>query len=207
VNPDPHAITTLAQLEAMLPTPSEASLVKEIDHITAGYRAMIEASPFCALATTGPDGLDVSPRGDPKGFVTIEGDRTLVIPDRRGNNRADSLRNIVVDDRVALLFLIPGLGETLRVQGRARLTTDPVLCARHAMGEAVPRLCIVIAVERIYFQCARAIARSGLWDPARHVARASVPSPGSIMAEITKGGFDGVAYDAALPARQAATLY
>lgn len=204
---DPHCIADLAALTALYGTPGLTSLAKEVDRVHAHYRAMIERAPFAVLATVGAEGLDASPRGDPPGFVAVEDEKTLLMPDRRGNNRVDSLRNIVADPRVALLFLIPGVGETLRVNGRATLTTDPTLRARFAMDGKEPVLVIRIAVEAVYFQCARAIKRSHLWDPARHVERASLPSPGTILAEFSRGEVDGVQYDGELQARQAKTLY
>ena len=147
--------------------------VKETDRITKAYRALIEASPFFALATNGPDGLDCSPRGDPKGFVRVVDDKTIVVPDRRGNNRIDSLRNLIHDPRVALLFLIPGVSETLRIVGRATISTDPALCESFIMQGKAPRSVLVIAVEQVFFQCAKAIVRSKLWDPAIQVERAT----------------------------------
>jgi PPOX class probable FMN-dependent enzyme len=204
---DPHRIADLAALTALYGTPGLTSLAKEADHVHPHYRAMIEASPFAVLATVGGGGLDASPRGDPPGFVAVEDARTLLMPDRRGNNRIDSLRNIVADPRVALLFLIPGVGETLRVNGRATLTVDPALLERFAIDGKRPVCVVRIAVETVFFQCARAIKRSALWDPARHVDRASLPSPGSILAEFSRGEVDGVQYDGELQARQAATLY
>lgn len=204
---DPHRIADLAALTALYGTPGLTSLAKEADHVHPHYRAMIEAAPFAVLATVGDGGLDASPRGDPPGFVAVEDARTLLMPDRRGNNRIDSLRNIVADPRVALLFLIPGVGETLRVNGRATLTVDPALLERFAVAGRRPVCVVRIAVEKVFFQCARAIKRSALWDPARHVDRASLPSPGSILAEFSGGEVDGVQYDGELQARQAATLY
>ncbi len=118
------------------------------------------------MATSGPGGLDCSPRGDPKGFVRVLDEKTVIVPDRRGNNRIDSLRNLVTDPRVALLFLIPGVSETLRVMGRVTISTDPELCASFAMQGKAPRCVLVIAVEQVFFQCAKAIVRSKLWDPS-----------------------------------------
>ena len=137
------AITSLEELHRLYGEPSEASLVKVVGTITPHYRALIEASPFAVLATIGPEGLDCSPRGDKPGFVRIQDERTLVMPDRRGNNRVDSLRNIVRDPRVALLFLMPGSGTTLRVNGTAILETDPALLASFAVEEKAPRCAIV----------------------------------------------------------------
>jgi len=202
---DPHALRTAADLDRLFGPVAEPSLRKEIDHLHPLYRRMIEASPFVVVATSGPDGLDASPRGDPAGFVVVEDDRTLLLPERRGNNRVDSLRNLVEDPRIALLFLIPGAGEMLRVNGRARLTTDPVLLERLAMDGRPPRCVTVVHVERVYFQCARAVQRAGLWRPA--TPPPSVPSPGAILQALSDGEIDGARYDEALPARQRDTLY
>lgn len=153
-------IETIEALEALYGAPGEAALVKVADRITPQYAALLRASPFAALATSGPEGLDCSPRGDPGSVVVVEDEKTLLIPDRRGNNRIDSLRNIVRDPRVALLCLIPGHGMTLRINGRARLTADPEMLDRLAMEGKRPRSVIVMTVEVIYFQCARAVLRA-----------------------------------------------
>lgn len=203
----PHAIETLAQLEALFGQPGEASLKKEVPYLHPAYRALIEASPFAVLSTIGPGGLDASPRGDPPGFVVVQDDKTLLMPERRGNNRIDSLRNIVADPRVGLLFLIPGVGETLRVNGRARITVEPDLLARLAMEGKPPQCVIEIQVETVFFQCARAIQRSKLWEPVPADAKRTVPTPGAILSALTDAAFDGETYDRELPARQKATLY
>jgi PPOX class probable FMN-dependent enzyme len=187
--------------------PGATSLSKVADHVHPLYRPYIEASPFAVLATVGENGLDTSPRGDGPGFVTIADDKTLLLPDRRGNQRIDSLRNIARDPRVALLFLVPGLGETLRVNGTARISALPALCERYAVNGAAPASVLVISVTSVFFQCARAIKRSALWNPAKHIDRAAVPSPGTILQTLSGGGIDGCAYDAELQPRQAATLY
>src|SRR5215467_6910097 len=140
-------VTSIDELEAIYGHPAETSMVKVADRITLSYRVLIEKSPFAALATCGPEGLDCSPRGDVAGFVRVHDGRTLMLPDRRGNNRVDSLRNIVRDPRVALLFLIPGVGNTLRVNGRARVTIDADLLASFAVDGKAPRSVIVFAVE------------------------------------------------------------
>src|SRR3954467_1699613 len=171
-------IATIEQLEAIYGFPNDASTVKVADRVTPSYRVLIEKSPFAALATCGPEGLDCSPRGDLAGFVRIHDEKTLMMPDRRGNNRCDSLRNIVRDPRVALMFLIPGSGTTLRINGRAHLSTDPELLASFAIDGQAPRSVIVATVEAVYFQCARAVVRSELWNPARHVDPESLPTPG-----------------------------
>jgi PPOX class probable FMN-dependent enzyme len=203
-----HEITTLEALEALYqPQPAPASTVKVTDHITPHYAALIEASPFVALATVGPEGLDCSPRGDLPGFVRIEGPKTLILPDRRGNNRIDSLRNIVRDPRVALLFLIPGSGTTFRVNGRAVLSTDPDLLESFAVDGKPPRTAMVVAVVEAYFQCARAIVRSGLWKPESHVDPKSLPTPGAMLAAVTAGEVGGEIYDREWPGRAAKTMW
>jgi PPOX class probable FMN-dependent enzyme len=205
---DPHAITDLTQLQALLGPLSEASLKKETPYVHTMYRKLIEASPFAILATLGPEGLDASPRGDPAGFVAVENDgKTLLLPERRGNNRADSLRNILHDPRVALLFLVPGVGETLRVNGRAAISVEPALLQRFAMEGKLPRCVLKIQVDTVFFQCARAMQRSRLWQPVAANAPRPVPTPGAMLAAITQAAFDGETYDRELPARQRATLY
>jgi PPOX class probable FMN-dependent enzyme len=208
-----HNITSLDALRALYPNPiAPASIAKEIDHIDANYAALIAASPFCLLATTGPDGLDCSPRGDKPGFVTVRDAKTLLIPDRKGNNRLDTLKNILFDPRIGMLFLIPGYSETLRVNGRAELSCDPELCGQFEMAGKLPACVIVVKVEAAYFQCSRAVVRADLWNASKHVDRGSVPSAGQILRDITAKNdaietFDGEAYDKALPERVKATLY
>ena len=207
-NGDAHLVTTLSELEALYSEkPYGASLVKEINHISPQYRALIEAAPFVVLATNGPDGLDCSPRGDPPGFVRVRDEHTLLIPDRRGNNRIDSMRNLVRDPRIALLFLIPGVGETMRVIGRAAISIDPELCASFTLHGKTPRCVLVVTVERAFYQCTKAIIRSKLWDPAMKVDRASLPTPGSILAEITGGKLGGEEHDRTAPERIKQTIY
>lgn len=209
--PPEHQVTDADALAALYGQPGEASLRKEVSFLHEAYRPLIEASPFVALATVGPQGLDVSPRGDPAGFVHIEDPHTLLLPDRRGNNRIDSLRNVLADPRVALLFLVPGMNETLRVNGRAAISIEPALCQRFAMDGKPARSVLVIRVEAVYFQCARALLRSRLWQPAGWPARESLPSTGALLQRLTEHqaqpAIDGAAYDRDLPARQAATLY
>ena len=202
-----HIITSVEALERLYGQPFGPSIAKETDRITAHYRAFIEAAPFFALASAGVDGLDCSPRGDAPGFVRVADEKTLLIPDRRGNNRADTLRNILHDPRVALLFLIPGCGETIRVNGRAKISTDPALTQSFVVDGKAPRTVIVVTVDRIYYQCAKAIVRSKLWDASRHVDRASLPSAGTILADLTQGHLGGPEHDRAAPERLKATLY
>ena len=204
----PHTISTLAELEALFPEQVyPPARVKETTQITKAYRALIEASPFCVMATSGPTGLDASPRGDPKGFVRVVDDKTIILPDRRGNNRIDSLRNLVTDPRVALIFLIPGVSETLRVMGSVTISADPDLCAGFTMQGKAPKCVLVIAVERVFFQCAKAIVRSKLWDPATQVERKTLPTSGTILAEISGGKMGGEEHDRAYPERLKATIY
>ena len=202
-------ISSIAELEALYADSplAAASTVKVTDHVTADYAAIIAASPFCALATRGPEGLDCSPRGDQPGFVRVHNPQTLLMPDRRGNNRIDSLRNIVRDPSVALLFLIPGVGTTLRVNGKARLSAARDMLDVFAVGEARPRSVIVVSVGEVYFQCARAIVRSKLWDNASRVDPASLPSPGRILSTLTQRAIDGDAYDRDWPERAARSLW
>lgn len=200
-------IRTLEELAALYDAPMETSVVKEVDHLTELHRSYVEASPFVLLATNGPDGLDCSPRGDVPGFVRVVDERTLLLPDRRGNNRLDTLRNIVVDGRVGLLFLVPGVDVTLRVNGTAELSTDEELCESLAVRGKPPTTVLVVTTTAVYTQCPRALVRSRLWDTERHRDPAELPSAGQIMAAITEGRFDGAAYDRAYPERLRQTLY
>jgi PPOX class probable FMN-dependent enzyme len=194
-------IATTEQLEAIYGETGDASMVKVADRVTPLYRVLIEKSPFAALATSGPEGLDCSPRGDLPGFVRIHDDKTLMMPDRRGNNRIDSLRNIVRDPRIALLFLIPGSGSTLRVNGRAEVSASPDLLASFKMDGKAPRTVIVMTVDEIYFQCARAIVRSDLWNPDKRVDPNSLPTPGQILASMSDDKVGGDSYDKEWPER------
>jgi hypothetical protein len=204
---DGHLVTSMEALEALYDQPFGPSIIKEIDHVNAPYRALIEAAPFFALATSGPDGMDCSPRGDAPGFVRVQDEKTLLVPDRRGNNRIDSLRNLIHDPRVALLFLIPGCGETLRIIGRAAISTDPVLCESFIVQGKAPRIVLVVTVDRVYYQCPKAIVRSKLWDPSTWRERATLPTSGKILSTITAGKVDAEAHDAAYPERIKATIY
>jgi PPOX class probable FMN-dependent enzyme len=202
-----HLVTSMDELDALFEPPLPVSQIKEIDHVSAHYGAFIAAAPFFALATCGPEGLDCSPRGDAPGFVHVRDPHTLLVPDRRGNNRIDSLRNIVRDPRVALLFLIPGVGETLRVIGRAAISTDPDLTAGFAVNGKTPACVIVVTVERVYYQCTKAIIRSKLWDASRHVDRASLPTTGTIIAALTDGRLGGAEHDRGQHERTMSKLY
>ncbi len=202
-----HRITTAEQLDALYGAPLGRSLTKEIGYISDSYRKFIEAAPFIVVATSGAEGLDCSPRGDPAGFVRVADRNTVLIPDRRGNNRIDSLRNLVADPRISLLFLIPGVGETLRINGRAEIAADPGLCESFSMQGKAPVSVLVVTAERVYFQCPKALVRSRLWHPESQIARAELPSSGDIMAEIIGGDYDAEAHDRTYPQRLKETLY
>jgi uncharacterized protein len=194
-------ISTVDELESIYGKPVAVSLIKEVNWITPHYRAYIEASPFAVLASAGPEGLDCSPRGDVAGFVRVHDSRTLMLPDRRGNNRVDSLRNIVRDPRVALLLMIPGVGNTLRINGRAHLSTAPDLLTSFAIEGKTPRSVIVMVVDTVFFQCTRALLRSELWNPARHVDPKTLPSAGQILAALSQNQVGGDDFDQAWPER------
>lgn len=200
-------IETVEQLEEIYGPTNDASTVKVADHVTPLYRIFIEKAPFAALATIGPEGIDCSPRGDLPGFVRIHDPKTLMLPDRRGNNRVDSLRNIVRDPRVSLMFLIPGSGNAVRANGRAYLSIDPELLASFKVEGKAPRSVMVMNVEEIYFQCARAIVRSDLWNPDKRVDPKMLPTPGQILAEMSENKVGGAEYDRIWPERAAATMW
>jgi PPOX class probable FMN-dependent enzyme len=200
-------ITTIQELEALYDKPAGASLMKEIDHISDHYRAFIEKAPFLVMATSGGGGLDCSPRGDPAGFVRVLDAKRVLLPDRRGNNRLDSLRNLIEDPRVSLLFLIPGVNETLRINGRARLIVDEELAASFAINERTPKVLIEVTADRVYFQSAKALVRSRLWASETQVPRSALPSTGQILQEITGGKVDAAEHDKAYPERVKQTIY
>ncbi len=202
-----QTITTLEELDALYGTPVPAAVAKEIDYISAHYKAFIDKAPFVVVATVGPEGLDCTPRGDPPGFVRVRDAKTVLIPDRRGNNRVNSLRNLVRDPRISLLFLIPGIGNTLRINGRAEIATSPELCASFAINGKAPKCVLVVEAERVYFQCPKALVRSRLWSKEAQIARSELPSTGEILEALTDRAIDGAAYDAAYPKRLEETIY
>ncbi len=204
---DTHRITDVAALEALYGEVKESSRRKEVDHLHPMYRTLIETSPFVVLATAGPDGLDVAPRGDAPGFVVVHDEHTLLLPDRRGNNRIDSLRNVLSDPRVALFFMIPGVGETLRVNGRATISASPALLQRFVVNGNAPATVLVVRVDTAFFQCSKALVRSRLWDPAAQIDRRSLPSTGTMLSALTQAAIDADTYDRELPARVQANLY
>lgn len=201
-----NRIESIAALETLYSAPLQTSLDKETPVLNAAYRRLFQACPFATLATLGPGGMDCSPRGDAPGFIRIIDDRTLAIPDRRGNNRLDTLRNIVEDGRIALLCMIPGWNETFRVNGTAHLSTSPELLDSMAVNSKPPTSAIVIRIETLYFQCARAVKRADLWNADQHIDSGALPSAGELTRSVIRN-FDAERYDARLQERQANTLY
>ncbi|MEL6690868.1 MAG: pyridoxamine 5'-phosphate oxidase family protein [Pseudomonadota bacterium] len=198
-------ITTIEELEALYGKPDPNSLAKVAQHVTPEYAAWIEASRFMVLSTVGPEGTDGSPRGDDGPVVQIADPGTLLLPDWRGNNRADSLRNIIEDGRVSLMFMVPGKTNVIRVNGRAKLSRDPALMARFEVKGRQPRLVVVIEVGEIYSQCARAMLRAGVWT--RDDSDLPLPTMGQILAAQTKGATEGDTYDANWAARAERTMW
>lgn len=203
---DMEHIETTEQLAERYGEPNPHAISKELDHINALYRAFIEKAPFVVIATSGPEGLDCSPRGDPAGFARVKDEHTVLIPDRRGNNRVDTLSNIVRDGRISLLFLIPGVNETLRINGRAKLSVNSDLCESFSLQGKTPRSVIVVSAERVYYQCPKALVRSKLWDADAQVERSEVPTGGQMIQAIDKA-FDGETWDRNYPEHQKTTIY
>jgi len=189
-------ISDETELRAIHGSPTDVVLAKIADRLNDLTRQFIDRSPFVCVATARPGGgLDVSPRGDPAGFVRILDERTLLIPDRPGNRIADTLTNLLEDPRIALLFLIPGVGDTFRVNGRAAIVDDPDLLAPSAVEGQVPRLGILVSIEEAYTHCPKALIRSDLWNAERHIDRSELPSSGKIMRSLTDPAFDADEYD------------
>ena len=203
-----HVIETVEELRSSYGEPSERAVRKSLERLDRHCRRFIELSPFVVLASAGADGrVDCSPRGDPAGFVAVLDDRTILLPDRRGNNRADSLTNVLENPHVGMLFLIPGVDETLRLNGRATLTTDPALLAPLAVKGRVPRSGLVVEVEEVFLQCTKALVRSRLWaDETRVDRKAALPSFGQMLADHI-GDPDGERVDREIRARVPETLY
>ena len=196
---------TLDELHARYGVPQAASTTKVAERLIAEYRVWVERSRFCILSTVGPEGTDASPRGDDGPVVRILDDRTLALPDWRGNDRIDSLRNIVRDGRVSLMFMIPGSVNVIRVNGRARVTADAGLCESFARDGRAPRTVTVIALQEVYFQCARALLRARLWAGVDESA--GLPTPGQMLAAMTAGEVGGPSYDAEWPGRGGRTMW
>ena len=204
---DKHLVTSTAQLEELYGAPNPLALAKEQDHLTQQYKAFVETSPFVIIATIGPEGLDCSPRGDPAGFVRIHDDKTVMLPDRRGNNRLDTLHNIVRDPRMSLLFLIPGAGETLRINGQGSISTDPELCASFIMQGKAPTSVLLVQIDTVYFQCKKALVRSNLWNIDAASRPKNLPTVGEMVQAMSDEPFDGAAYDKDYPERMKKTIY
>ncbi|MDR6669625.1 pyridoxamine 5'-phosphate oxidase family protein [Rhizobium sp. 1399] len=185
---------------------SQASVDKVTKRLTPLYRGMIEISPFVALATVGPEGLDCSPRGDLGGVVRIVDDTVLHLPDWRGNNRVDSLSNIVRDPRLSLMFLIPGSNTVMRINGRGVVSNDEALLSSFEMDGKHPRTVIVVSIVEVYFQCARAVMRAELWNAEHFVDPANLPTPGQMLKDAV-GDFDHETYDREWPVRAAKTMW
>lgn len=199
-------ITSVEELKAIYDGVSDASVAKVTTSLTPEYRQLIEMAPFVALATVGPEGLDCSPRGDLGGVVRVQDDRTLLLPDWRGNNRIDSLMNIVRDPRVALMFLIPGSNTAMRVNGHAVVSVDPALLDSFEMDGRHPRSVTVVTTGEVYFQCARALMRSQLWNSDRFVDPQTLPTAGALL-KAAKADFDSDRYDREWPDRAAKTMW
>ena len=191
-----RAITDEAQLREIIGRPTETVLTKITDRLNHLTRQFIERSPFVCVATSSPDGgLDVPPRGDPAGFVRILDERTLLVPDRPGNRIADTLRHLREDPRIALLVLIPGVGDTYRVNGTATIVDDPELLADSTLEGKPPKLGLLISIEEAYTQCPKAMIRSDLWNPERHIDRSELPRSGEIFRSLNGPQFDAEEYD------------
>ncbi len=202
---DPFAVNSLEALGHLYEAPQPRVLAKVHPKLEATARAFIAAAPYCLLSTHGPQGVHCTPRGDAPGFVAVLNDQTLALPDRRGNNRLDALRDIIAQPEVALLFLIPGVGETLRINGTARITADPALLARYPAQGKLPTTVVLVQVREVYMQCAKATVRSVLWEGRPRPA--GVPTAGEMLAAHTNGMVDPASYDAEAPKRLAETMY
>lgn len=202
-----HIVRDEAELAEMYGPPLERSVRKQLDRLDDHCRAYIAASPMVIVGTQGPTAADNSPRGDFPGFVKVADDHTLLIPDRRGNNRLDTLHNLLRNPMIGLLFLVPGINETFRVNGEATISRDPALTDQFVTQGKAPRTVIVVKVKEAYIQCSRALVRSDIWNPAKHVTPGAVPSMGTVMAQHTCGFVDAKAFDEEAKVRVPATLY
>jgi len=203
-------IKSVIELESIYGTPVAGATWKEIDYINDHYKQFIEKSPFLILATQGEKGIDCSPRGDPAGFVRVVDERCIQLPDRRGNNRLDSLRNIVKNPEVGLIFLIPNIGETIRLSGKAEIIVDDQLCRSFSIQNKPASSVISISVEKVYFQCQKALVRSKLWDASKHIDRSELPSTGemvNVFAKMNNVEFDGAEYDKNYSEHMKKTIY
>jgi uncharacterized protein len=189
-------ISSEAELRELIGVPNDLVVSKIATRLNDLTKQFVERAPFMCLATAAPDGsCDVSPRGDPAGFVRILDERTVLIPDRPGNRLADSLRNILANPHVGLLFMIPGVDDTFRINGRATLVTDEELLAPSEVDGKVPKLGILVEIDECYTQCSKALIRSDLWNPDRHIERSELPTSGEIMRAVREDEFDAEQYD------------
>ncbi len=203
-----YILRSQEELKSLYGEPHERSILKVNDFIDENSRRFIEAAPFVVLATSDEQGnLDCSPRGDYAGFVRVSGEKTLLLPDRRGNNRTDSLKNIIENPQIALLFFVPNVAETFRVNGTAQISVAPDLLKQFAVEGKTPKTVLIVRVREAFVHCSRALVRSDLWHPEKHSAAANVPTMGQILAANVNGKIDAEEYDRELPQRVRETLY
>jgi PPOX class probable FMN-dependent enzyme len=206
-----HKIDSLEKLEQVYPTAvPQRSVWKEIDHVNALYRQFVEACPFLILATSDEQGIDCSPRGDAPGFVRVVSPKCIQIPDRRGNNRLDSMRNIIANPNIGVIFLIPNVGETLRLGGQAEILADAALCESFSVNGKPASSVLSISVDKVYYQCQKALARSRLWDPESYIERSRLPSAGQMAKHFSASHgaeFDVEDYDAGYAEHMKKTMY
>jgi PPOX class probable FMN-dependent enzyme len=208
MNPDPaYTIATASELQQLYGEPSERARLKQLDRLDVHCRAFIAAAPFVTVGTYGTTGADCSPRGGYPGFVRVLDEHTLLIPDHVGNNRIDSLRNVLECGSVGLLFLVPGVGETLRVNGNGKLSVDPALLALGEEQGKLPRCVLLVAVREAFIHCSRALVRAKLWDASTFLDRSHLPTMGTMLAAHTHGQVEASSYDEGLAARVRETLY
>ena len=184
---DLSCITSEDGLRALHSAPMSRATDKVLDHLDKHCRAILELSPFCVLATQGPGGADVSPRGDPPGFIRVLDERTILLPDRVGNNRLDAFVNILANPRVGLLVLVPGMGETLRINGTARITDDPRLLEPLTVQRRAPKIGLLIEVREAFLHCSKALVRSDLWNPEKRIDRSVLPSYTQMLTDHVAG--------------------
>ncbi|MBQ30708.1 MAG: flavin-nucleotide-binding protein [Acidimicrobiaceae bacterium] len=202
-----HIITDIGRLETLYGEATPRAIAKELRYLNSEYRTFVEAAPFMAVATVGSEGLDCSPRGDRGSIARVVDEKTVQFADRRGNNRLDTLRNIVQDNRIGLLFLVPGVSETMRINGRAIISVAPDLLASFSVDGKAPRSVVEVTVEQAYFQCSKALVRSRIWDTENQLAETDVPTAGQMLEATVSGDFDRDEYDKALQQRQGDELW
>ena len=202
-----HIINDIGRLETLYGEATPRAITKELRYLNSEYRTFVEAAPFMAVATVGSEGLDCSPRGDRGSIARVVDEKTVQFADRRGNNRLDTLRNIVQDNRIGLLFLVPGVSETMRINGRAIISVAPDLLASFSIDGKAPRSVVEVTVEQAYFQCSKALVRSRIWDKENQLAETDVPTAGQMLEATVSDDFDPDEYDKALQQRQGDELW